>query len=93
MLYFTSDLHFGHENILKWRKGFASLAEMDETLIRNWNETVSVNDTVIVTGDLLFRNEKPAVEYLQQLKGKKILVKGNHDGFWMKKYKNMQDVA
>lgn len=86
MLYFTSDLHFGHANVLRHREMFSSIEEMDEVLIKNWNKTVKGTDTVIITGDMFFRNEKPAHEYLEKLKGKKILVKGNHDAYWMRKY-------
>ena len=43
-----------------------------------------------ILGDLLFRNEKPAEEYLKQLKGKKHLIIGNHDRDWVKKC-NLED--
>ncbi len=85
MIYFTSDLHFGHANILKsCRPQFSDLSHMDETLIQNWNNTVTNNDTVYICGDLLFRNEKPASAYLSRLRGKKILITGNHDIYWMR---------
>ena len=71
MNYFTSDLHLGHRNIIRLcNRPFATIEEMDETLIRNWNAKVTNGDTVYILGDLLFRNEKPAEEYLKQLKGK-----------------------
>ena len=69
---------------------FATIEEMDETLIRNWNAKVTNGDTVYILGDLLFRNEKPAEEYLKQLKGKKHLIIGNHDRDWVKKC-NLED--
>lgn len=69
---------------------FATIEEMDETLIRNWNAKVTNGDTVYILGDLLFRNEKPAEEYLKQLKGKKHLIIGNHDRDWVKKC-NLKD--
>ena len=75
MNYFTSDLHLGHRNIIRLcNRPFATIEEMDETLIRNWNAKVTNGDTVYILGDLLFRNEKPAEEYLKQLKGKKHLI-------------------
>ena len=65
MNYFTSDLHLGHRNIIRLcNRPFATIEEMDETLIRNWNAKVTNGDTVYILGDLLFRNEKPAEEYL-----------------------------
>ena len=53
MIYFIADPHFGHENILKLcDRPFSSVEEMDELLIRRWNETVSDEDTVYLLGDL-----------------------------------------
>lgn len=91
MNYFTSDLHLGHRNIIRLcNRPFATIEEMDETLIRNWNAKVTNGDPVYILGDLLFRNEKPAEEYLKQLKGKKHLIIGNHDRDWVKKC-NLKD--
>ena len=86
MIYFTSDQHFGHTNILKHTdRPFSSTEEMDAALIRNWNSKVHRNDTVYILGDLFFRNSVPAEEYLRQLKGIKHLIIGNHDKDWMKR--------
>lgn len=86
MIYFTSDLHLGHKNIISLcQRPFASVEEMDETLISNWNRKVHRNDTVYILGDLMFRNEKPPEKYLRQLNGKKYLIIGNHDRKWIKK--------
>ncbi len=90
MYYFTSDLHFGHENILMWRKGFKSVDEMDKILIDNWNSRVKQNDNVIITGDLFYKSKTSVEKYLGQLKGKKILIKGNHDESWLKNMKQEQ---
>lgn len=85
MIYFTSDLHFGHENVIGLcRRPFSSIKEMDETLIRNWNSKVSSGDEVYILGDLFFRNKLPVEEYLKQLQGKKHLIVGNHDREWIK---------
>lgn len=86
MIYFTSDLHLGHANVLKLcSRPFESVDEMDETLIENWNARITNNDTIYILGDLMFRNKKPPEEYLSRLKGKKHLIRGNHDRDWIKK--------
>ena len=86
MVFFTSDLHLGHRNIIRLcNRPFSSIDEMDECLIEKWNKKVTNADTVYILGDLMFRNEKPAEEYLRQLSGKKHLIIGNHDREWIKK--------
>ena len=86
MIYFTSDLHLGHNNIIRLcNRPFASLEEMDEALIGNWNRVVTNGDTVYVIGDLMFRMQAHPAEVLQHLKGKKHLVLGNHDKSWLNK--------
>lgn len=79
MIWFTSDLHLGHENILKLNhRPFATIDEMDETLIRNWNGKVHRDDTVYIVGDILWGKRRVA-SYLSRLNGKKHLIFGNHD--------------
>ena len=86
MIYYTSDLHLGHANIITHcNRPFSAVDEMDEVLIDNWNAKVTNADTVYVLGDLMFRNKRPAEAYLSRLKGRKHLVVGNHDKAWMKK--------
>lgn len=79
VIYFTADLHWGHENILGFcRRPFLSLEEMNERLIENWNRRVRGNDTVFVLGDMFFRCDD-AESILARLRGKKRLITGNHD--------------
>lgn len=80
-IFFTSDLHFGHEGIIKMcNRPFQSLEEMDETLIKNWNSLVKPKDKVYVLGDFFMYYKKPKLrEILNRLNGTKILIKGNHD--------------
>jgi calcineurin-like phosphoesterase family protein len=86
MIYFTSDLHLGHANIIKLcNRPFLKLEEMNETLISNWNNRVTNGDTVYIVGDLIFRSSIPPESYLDRLKGKKHLVLGNHDKSWINK--------
>ena len=85
-IFYTSDQHFCHENILGLcNRPFGSLAEMEEALVRNWNEKVRGDDTVYILGDLFYgsRNKAHIETILQQLKGRKHLITGNHDSFWM----------
>ncbi len=85
--YFTSDTHFGHENLIRFgRRPFKSLKEMDDTLIANWNAVVQENDTVYHLGDFSFRNEIGTDVYRARLKGKIHLIIGNHDTETLKHY-------
>lgn len=84
MNYYIADPHFGHANIIRLcGRPFADIDEMDETLIANWNKKVHRDDQVFILGDLMFRSRKSPVDYLERLKGKKILVLGNHDAHWL----------
>jgi len=64
---------------------FADVDEMNAALITNWNVRVTNSDTVYICGDLMFRSATDPELFLRQLRGKKHLVVGNHDGSWMKK--------
>ena len=78
--YFTSDLHFGHENIIKYcNRPFANAAEMDAALISNWNKTVDKDDEVYILGDVFFCKADRAHKILDQLNGRLVLLLGNHD--------------
>lgn len=79
MNFYISDLHFGHDNILKYDgRPFNTTDEMTEVMIRNWNSVVKHNDTVYVLGDFAWKDSIGA-DVASQLNGKKILIKGNHD--------------
>lgn len=85
MIYFTSDNHFGHSNVIDFcGRPYSDVDTMNYELIQLWNSRVTGNDTVYILGDLIFRCEDPE-SILQQLKGKKHLIIGNHDGSWMPK--------
>lgn len=79
MIFFSSDHHFGHKNIIEHcKRPFSSVEEMDRKLIELWNERVTDQDTVYYLGD--FSLSKAFVEpILKQLRGKKYLIAGNHD--------------
>ena len=78
-----SDPHFGHKNIQKFepsRQQFGTLDEMDEAIIKNYNDTINEGDIVIWLGDMFFCNAK-RMDYLASKlqKGRNILIRGNHD--------------
>lgn len=82
MLYFTSDLHLHHRQILKFaNRPFSSVDDMNQSLIQKWNACVTPEDTVYILGDVTLKGSGLAMECLRQLRGKKYLVKGNHDSF------------
>ena len=82
-VFFTSDLHFGHENVLRFdNRPFASVEEMDAELVRRWNEKVGKGDLVYVLGDLIWKSRNgDAHNLIRSLNGQIILIKGNHDRF------------
>lgn len=83
--YFIADTHFGHANIIgSCHRPFKDVAEMNRTLIANWNARVADDDDVYVIGDFAFRCAGSVAKIAHQLKGRKHLVIGNHDGKWMR---------
>ena len=79
-VWFTSDTHFGHANIIRYsERPFGSVREMDESLTDRWNTLVRPDDTVWHLGDFAFRNAVSAERYLARLAGRKHLIWGNHD--------------
>lgn len=76
--FFIADTHFGEDTLLRYEnRPFADPAAMDAALIDRWNAVVGEEDEVWVLGD--FGAAGREAEILTQLKGKKYLVKGNHD--------------
>lgn len=77
--WFTSDLHFYHTNVIAYcNRPFTSVEEMNEMLVKNWNETVGPDDLVYVLGDFSLAI-RPVELFTKRLNGRKILVSGNHD--------------
>lgn len=80
-LWFTSDTHFGHKNILEFcpnRPG-KDIQEMNEALIRNWNSCVQPDDDVYHLGDFMMGQSLYWESTLNRLQGNIHLVAGNHD--------------
>ena len=64
MKYYTSDLHFGHKNIIKYEdRPFSSIEEMDEALIDKWNKKVKKNDEVYILGDFALEMEQEQMKF------------------------------
>lgn len=79
-IFFTSDLHLGHnKEFVYGARGFSSMEEHDQTLVTNWNETVSPLDTVYVLGDIFLYNVEYGAEMLGRLNGRLHIIRGNHD--------------
>jgi len=78
--FFTSDTHFGHKNIITFcSRPFETIDEMNDNLIKNWNDMVKPTDRVFVVGDVFLCKPKEAEKYIKALNGYKILILGNHD--------------
>lgn len=88
---FTSDLHLGHNNVLLSRQQFQDINEHDDTLIFKWNNKVEKNDDVYILGDLSFRSPHHISYYLSRMKGRKHLIIGNHDWYWIRHVENMNE--
>ncbi len=78
--FFTSDHHFGHENIIRFcKRPFSNAKEMNEVMIQRWNEKVGPNDMVYHLGDFALKSKDDLATILDQLNGKIHLITGNHE--------------
>ena len=105
MRYYIADLHFYHEALIDKmdKRGFADVEDMNEYMIRRWNDRVRKNDEVVIIGDFSFGGAVETNAILDRLKGRKYLITGNHDRFlryrrmdethfeWIKPYEEMHD--
>lgn len=79
-LFFTSDTHFYHTNILKYcNRPFSTVEDMNEAIINRWNSVIPKDGIVIHCGDFSFCTPKKTKEIIDRLNGTIILVCGNHD--------------
>jgi calcineurin-like phosphoesterase family protein len=79
MVYLTSDFHLGHKNISNFRSFVRDSAHNTEFLVDAWNKTIKKQDVVWCLGDFAF--DKESLDVLGNLKGRKILIRGNHCPF------------
>lgn len=89
--FLIADTHFFHENVIKYcNRPFKSVEEMNQVMIKNWNETVDDNDIIYHLGDFTMAPYAKEISYkdryinvanklLDNLNGKKYLIRGNHD--------------
>lgn len=79
-IFFTSDTHFGHDNIIQFcDRPFKDIEEMDRKLIENWNKKVPQDGLVFHLGDFAWGGYDFWKKIREQLNGDIILIKGNHD--------------
>lgn len=80
--WFSSDIHFGHKNIIDFcNRPWETVDEMNEGIIENFNRFISPEDTLILVGDLCMGKKDDSIPLLARIKGRKIIVPGNHDPF------------
>lgn len=89
MKYIISDTHFGHKGSLNWpnehARDFKDVNEMNQIIVDNWNSVVNDDDIVYMLGDFSYKASNSTIKHLfKSLKGKIILIKGNHDGQTLK---------
>lgn len=79
-VFFTSDTHFYHTNIIEFcKRPFMDIEDMNETLITNWNKVVGADDIVFHLGDFCLGDSAKWNRLLDRLNGKIYLIFGNHD--------------
>ena len=104
--YYIADQHFYHMGLLKRMdcRGFQSVQDMNEYMIRQWNAKVKKTDEVVILGDFSFGGGEETAAVAARLKGRLYLIKGNHDqrylakqGFtperfeWVREYTELSD--
>lgn len=88
--FFTSDLHFNHEDILKYtNRNFQNINDMNDFIVEKWNSIVQKGDRVFILGDFAFSKHG---RFINALKGKKHLILGNHDEMSQDVYRNFTSV-
>jgi len=86
-VFLVSDTHFGHLGVCKFTRNdgvtklrpWDNAEDMDEEMVKRWNETVRPNDKVYHLGDVVINRK--ALGIMRRLNGDKVLIRGNHDIF------------
>lgn len=83
----VGDMHLGHSKIIDYcNRPFSSIEEMDETIIDNYNKVIKKNDLVYILGDFALCGKDDLINYGKRLKGRKVLIWGNHENSSLKNY-------
>jgi calcineurin-like phosphoesterase family protein len=92
--FLVSDTHFGHAGVCRFThpddpevklRPWSDPDEMDEEMVRRWNERVRPTDKVYHLGDGVINRK--ALRTLHRLNGDKVLIRGNHDIFRDEEYR------
>lgn len=79
-IFFTSDTHFYHENIIRFcNRPFSNVEEMNSTMIERWNAKVPKDGLVFHLGDFAWGGLNKYKQIREQLNGDIVLIKGNHE--------------
>lgn len=80
-VWLTSDWHFNHDKDFIWKaRGFNSIQEMNEAIINRHNEVIAPDDTLYILGDVMLGGQDTSgIDMIAAIKGKKVIVAGNHD--------------
>jgi len=86
-VFLTSDTHFGHAGVCRFTESdgvtkirpWTDPHEMDEEMVKRWNDTVRPTDKVYHMGDVVINRK--ALPTMARLNGDKVLIRGNHDIF------------
>ena len=80
MIYFTSDLHLGHDRAFVYEpRGYSCVEAMNSAILYNWNSVITPEDDVYVLGDLMLGDNSIGMNILKQLNGNIHIIRGNHD--------------
>ena len=85
MIFYTSDTHFFHKNIIRLcNRPFTDLEHMHEEIIKRWNSKVGKEDTIYFLGDFAFTNNnvEDIKGLISKLNGRKVIIKGNHESLF-----------
>jgi len=79
-IWITSDLHFCHNRDFIYQpRGFDNVYQMNEIIVRNWNNLIYSDDDIYILGDIMLNDDVEGLKLLKSLKGNLHIIRGNHD--------------